>query len=40
MEIVITSGQILSFILVCAVFLLGTAIGYVIGKYDGKLKTK
>ena len=40
MNIVITSGQILAFMLVCAAFLLGAAIGYVTGKYDGKFKTK
>ena len=40
MEIVITSGQILAFMLVCVVFLLGSVIGYVGGKYDGKLKTR
>ena len=34
MEIVITSGQILTFMLVCAVFLFGTFIGYLMGKKD------
>ena len=34
MEIVITSGQILAFMLVCAVFLFGAFIGYLMGKTD------
>ena len=37
MNIVITSGQILAFIAVCTVFLIGAIMGYFIGRYDGKL---
>lgn len=36
MNIVITSGQILTFMVVCIVFLIGTAIGYMAGKSDRK----
>lgn len=38
MNIVITSGQILTFIVVCMVFLIGGTIGYFVGKYDGGLR--
>ena len=34
MEIVITSGQILAFMIVCAAFLCGCLMGYFIGKKD------
>ena len=37
MNIVITSGEILMFMVTCAIFLIGTIMGYFIGKYDGKL---
>ena len=36
MNIVITSGQILTFIVICMVFLIGATMGYFIGRYDGR----
>jgi len=36
MEIVITSGEILSFIFISAIFFIGMAIGYFVGRYDGR----
>ena len=38
MNIVITSGQILAFIVTCVIFLIGVTMGYFVGKYDEKLK--
>lgn len=37
MNIVITSGEILTFAIGCVIFLLGSIAGYFIGKYDGRL---
>jgi hypothetical protein len=39
MEIVITSGQILFFLIACSMFVIGLTAGYFIGKHDGKLET-
>lgn len=36
MEIIISSGDILRFILISGMFLIGLVIGYFIGKDDGK----
>jgi ABC-type cobalt transport system substrate-binding protein len=36
MEIIVTSGEILSFMLISGMFLIGVAIGYFIGRYDGR----
>ena len=38
MNIVITSGEILTFIVICTIFLIGAIMGYFVGKYDGKLE--
>jgi hypothetical protein len=36
MEIIISSGDILGFMLVSGLFLIGIVIGYFIGREDGK----
>lgn len=36
MEIIVTSGEILSFIFISMLFFIGVAIGYFIGRYDGR----
>lgn len=38
MNIVITSGEILLVIAICASFIIGTTAGYFVGKIDGKLE--
>ena len=36
MNIVITSGQILAFIVTCVSFLIGVTMGYFVGRDDGR----
>ena len=36
MNVIITPSEIFMFIVVCSIFLIGTIMGYFIGRHDGR----